>query len=194
MAAMVVGRTLEAAKQYLILHYANTHRNPPLIKRPGKEFGLCIGTGCFVTPTAQKGSFSTIDFIRRNVIIMLEAKGQLTVNLKEIAKRLDQMLQHNETKKCFDELSAIPRITEFSCPGTRINLGDTIPLKLEVRKSGYSKLLHYWKMTGGGVERDRGGMFMYYGGELGKQTIMVTTMNELGLYDKSKPLEITVEK
>ncbi len=195
LATMVVGHTFEAAKQYLILHYANTNRQPPLIKPPGKEFGICIGNVCFVTPACEKGSFSTIDFIRHNVIIMLEAKGELTGKLREIAEGLDDILKiitTQKSKECYKELEDIPRITEFSCQNTTIQLGDTVYLNLRVKNPKISELHHYWRMTGGGIEEDRNGNLMYYGGEPGKHKIMVTTMNDLGLYDKSKPLVITV--
>jgi hypothetical protein len=48
-------------------------------------------------------------------------------------------------------------------------------------------------MSGGGVETDLTGNFVYYGGDEGKHTIRVTVLNDFGLHF-SRSLEIEVVK
>ncbi|NIM14949.1 MAG: hypothetical protein GTO45_23535 [Candidatus Aminicenantes bacterium] len=198
---MVVCPTFAAAKRCLIFHYADTTRKTPLIKPPGRKFGLDMGNLCFVMPekTAAPGrdgnfsyAFSSIDFIRHNVLFMMRAEGSLKKELGTMAGILDNHLLEKKPVTTYSQLKDIPLITRFSCERIDIKRGESVPLLLEVSNTGKRELHYSWRMTGGGIEKDANGNFLYYGGDVGSQTITVTVLNDLGLYS-SKSLEVKVK-
>ncbi len=188
---MVVCPSFTAAKEYLIAHYANTEMPPQITKPAGKEVGMDIGNVCFAAKTKKQESFAGIDFIRHNVIILMRAEGDFKDQLGTIAKTVDDLLQKKEAAKNVSELEEIPTITRFSCEKAKIKRGESVPLHLEINNPGQLQLHYSWKMSGGGVEKDLTGNFVYYGGDEGKHTITVTVLNDLGLHF-SKSLEIEV--
>lgn len=108
-----------------------------------------------------------------------------------MAKKLDELLLKKKPVKYYSNLKEIPKITRFSCKKKRIKWGESASLSLEVKNPENKKLRFRWRMSGGGIEKDCNGNYVYYGGETGKQTITVTVINDAGLHD-SKSLEIEV--
>lgn len=190
---MVVGPTFEAAKEYLILGYAYTQREPPLIKPPGREFGLNVGNVCFVTVEEEGEAFSSIDFIRHNVLFMMKAEGAVQKDLRAMAETLDALLLKKKPVGKYEQLPDLPTIKTFSLEKAKINLGEEVLLSLEVNNPQQRELRYFWTMTGGGVEKDLLENFVYYGGDEGKQHITVTVVNDIGLHD-SKSADIEVVK
>lgn len=188
---MVVGPTFEAAKEYLISTYANTQREPPLIKPPGRKFGLKIGNVCFVTAEEEGEAFSSIDFIRHNVLIMIRAEGDVRMKLRAMAETIDALLLKQKPARKYEELRDRPTITAFSAEKKKIKFGENTLLKLEVRNPRDSELRYLWTITGGGVKKNLVGDFVYQGGEKGKHRVTITVVNDVGLYD-SKPIDIEV--
>jgi hypothetical protein len=188
---MVVGPTLEATKQYLILRYAVTQREPPLIKPAGRRFGLNIGNICFVTTEKGGEEFTTIDFIRYNILFMMRAEGVLRKQLRLIAEGLDALMLKKKMFAKYEDLPDLPTVKTFSAEKTEIKLGEDVPLILKVNNPQQRDLRYFWMMTGGGVEKDLPERFVYHGGEKGKQHVTVTVVNDLGLYS-SKSLDIKV--
>lgn len=188
---MVVGPTFEAAKQYLILRYATTQMEPPLIKPPGREFGLDIGNVCFVTAEKRGETFSSIDFIRHNILFMMTAEGAVQKNLRAMAEALDALLLKKTPVEKYEQLPDLPTIKTFSAERAKINLGENVFLTLEVYNPQQRELHYFWTMTGGGVEKDLLENFVYYGGDYGKQHIIVTVVNDIGLHD-SEAVDIEV--
>jgi len=188
---MVVGPTFEAAKEYLILSYTCTQRESPLIKPPGHAFGLNIGDVCFVTAKKQGQAFSSIDFIRHNVIFIMRAEGSIQSELGTMAKTLDRLLQKQDPVGTYTELPELPAITTFSSRKTNITLGDEVILRVKVHNPQDRQLHYFWDMTGGGIEKDLSGNFVYYGSEDGNQIIAMTVVNDMGLYN-TRTLNIKV--
>lgn len=182
---MVVTPTFNAAKRYLIYHYATTSG-----KLPEREKEKDIGNICFLTTTGH-GHFSSIDFIRYNVLIMIWARGQIKYKLKSTAGQLDKLLLKEKPASCYLKLKQIPRITHFSCEDTKIKWREHVPLHLEINNPAAGQVRCLWEMSGGGIEKDLQGNFIYYAEEKGNQKITVTAVNDLGLWD-SKSLEIQV--
>jgi hypothetical protein len=175
---MVVSPTMEETKRYLITRYANTTRRPPDRKsEPG------IGHICLTIPGKQKRNFSNIDFIRFNVLFMMQAGGSTREKLLTMARILDKHLLKQEPVKCYSQLKEIPKITRLSCKKKKIKLGESARLFLEVRNPGNRKLHYRWRMSGGGIEKYCEGNPIYYGGDTGKHTITVTVLNDAGLYN-----------
>lgn len=187
-AAMVVCPTSEAAKDYLILRYADTSGN-----LPDRKHRKDIGNMCLVIPEGniKNGSFFHIDFIRYNVLIMMSAKGRIKKKLGPMAKKLDDLLLKKKPVQCYSQLKERPMITRFYCEKKRIKKGESVPLGLAVKNPGNRLLRCLWRMSGGGIEKDCIGNPVYYGGEEGIHTVTVTVMNESGLYDR-KSLKIEV--
>lgn len=190
---MVVCPTFGEAKEYLIAHYANTQMPPQITKPVGKEVGMDIGNVCFAAKAKKEETFAGIDFIRHNVIILMRAEGDFKNQLGTIARTLDGLLSKKEAAKNVSELEEIPTITRFSCEKAAIKRGESVPLHLEINNPAQLQLRYFWKMSGGGVEKDLTGNFVYYGGDEGKHTITVTVLNDLGLHH-SRSLEIEVVK
>ena len=188
---MVVCPTLDAAKEYLILRYTDTQMGLPPIKPKGRKFGMDIGNVCFVSMAKQEKSFSSIDFIRHNVLIMMRAQGSLRKELDTIARILDDLLLNKKPVKSCSQLKEIPTITRFSSEKRRIKPGESVCLHLEVKNPKERELRYFWNMSGGGVKKDLKGNFVYYGGEKGKHTVKVTVLNDIGLHH-SGMLEIEV--
>lgn len=188
---MVVSPTPEAAKKYLILRYAGSQVGPDLVRPAGRDIGIGLGSVCFVSRTKELGSLSSIDFIRNNVVIMIRAEGSFRMELEAMAREVDALLLRESHADNYSQLKRIPTITRFSCERITINLGETVPLHLEVNNTKQRELRYSWKISGGGVEKDRNGNFFYYGGEAGKHTVTVTVLNEVGL-QHSRSIEIEV--
>jgi hypothetical protein len=188
---MVVAPTSEAARKFLIMRYAASQIGPSLVKPAGRDFGIDIGKTCFVTRTGEMSNLSSIDFIRDNVVIMIKAEGSFRTELEAMARELDESLLQDPHADNYSQLKQIPTITRFSCERITINLGETVPLHLEVNNPRQRELRYFWKISGGGVEKDRNGNFFYYGGEAGKHTVTVTVLNDVGL-QHSKSIEIEV--
>lgn len=188
---MVVCPTFDAAKKYLIFRYTDTSRIPPLIKTPGKKFHLDIGKICFVTPAKQKKTFTSLDFIRHNVLLMMRAEGRAKKKLETIARELDNDLLEKEPVNTYWQLRDIPTILHFASKKEEINVGERVRLNLEVSNPAEGKLYYSWEMSGGGIEKDCHKNFRYYGGNQGTQTITVLIINDVGLFC-SKSLEIQV--
>ena len=188
---MVVGPSFGAMKEYLLLRYVETQREPPLIKTPGRKFGLKIGNVCFVTAGREGEAFSSIDFIRHNVLIMIRAEGDVRTKLKAMAETIDALLLKQKPAKKYEQLQDRPTIRAFSAEKNKIKFGENIPLKIEVRNPRDRELRYLWTITGGGVKKNLVGDFVYQGGEKGKHRVTVTVVNDVGLYD-SKPIDIEV--
>ncbi len=188
---MVVCPTFEAAKEYLVSAYANTQISPLFIKPKGSESGLNIGNICYATPLKRVSGYSDVDFIRYNVLIMMRAEDDSRNDLGSAAGILDDLLLEKTREESYSELNDIPTITRFSCEKTTIKQGKTVLLDLDIDNSSRGELRYFWEVSGGGTKKDRAGNFVYYAGDVGRQTITVTVINNLGLHD-SKSLEIEV--
>lgn len=188
---MVVAPTPEAARKYLILRYAGSQVGPNLVRPAGRDIGIDLGSVCFVTRTKELGSLSSIDFIRNNVVIMIRAEGSFRMELEAVAREVDALLMQEPYADNYSQLKQIPSITRFSSERITIKLGETVPLHLEVNNPKQRELRYFWKISGGGIEKDRKGNFFYYGGEAGKHTVTVTVINDMGL-QHSKSIEIEV--
>lgn len=185
---MSVRPNFTLAKEYLITKYASTHMAHLVDRTPV----LDIGEVCFVITGEKQESLSSIDLIRNNVVIMMRAEGNLTNSLKDMARKVDEQLKKNDPVPNYFQLKEIPWAT-LSCKQPTIKLGESVPLKLRVKNKNHRELRYFWELSGGGVEKDDKGNFLYYGGDPGQQTITVTVVNELGL-QHSDSLDITVEK
>lgn len=190
---MVISPTFAAAKEYLISYYANTIMAPLVPKPKGSQSGLHIGNVCFAVPVEQEGGFTSIDFIRHNVIIMMRAEGKSMKELAAAAETLDGLLANKEVKGNHAEFTEILTITRFSCKKAEIKHGKRVILNLEVNNPTRDELRYFWKISGGGVKKNPRDDFVYYGGEVGTQTITVTVVNDLGLHH-SRSLQIEVVK
>ncbi len=190
-ATMVVARSFDAAKEYLIRRYAETQREPPLIRPVGRKYALQTGNVCFVIPLERGEGFSSIDFIRDNVVFMLRADGAMRKELANVAAALDAQLLKQKPASRYEQLAERPTIKAFGIAKPRVELGEKAPLILDVAQPGDRQLHYLWTMTAGGIEDDLLGGFVYYAGELGKHQITVTVVNDVGLYaSKSATVEV----
>lgn len=181
---MVVCPSFGAARKYLIYRYAALPYEPPdreLLKDIGN---ICLGI-------REEKYFSSIDFIRHNVIFIMQAKGDIVKELKSIARKLDELLINQETVKKYSRLKQIPRIDSFYCKKEKIKPGESVPLRLKIKNPQKRELHYFWCMSGGGIKKDFRENFVYYGSELGIQKITVTVLNDIGLYD-SRSLKVEV--
>ena len=158
---LVVAPSFDAAKRYLILRYATTQRKTPLIKPPGRAFGLNIGNVCFVTEREQGEAFSSIDFIRHNVVLMMSAKGDVQKAMASMARTLDALLAKKHPIEDFKQLPDLPKVKTLSPTKASINLGEHVLLTLEVDNPKRKELHYFWTLTGGGVEKDSLERFVY---------------------------------
>jgi hypothetical protein len=182
---MVVGHTFDEMKTYLFSQLLGPQNALRMVRK--SDYDSEIGDFCFMIPGEEGGTFSIIDFIRNNVVIMMRASGCLQIKLKDMAKKLDCLLIENGTVPSYSCLKEIPHVT-LSQNQEPIKLGMSMFLMIPDKK-----LRYFWKLTGGGVEKDSEGNFVYYAGELGKQTITVTAVNEHGL-QYSDTIEIDVKR
>lgn len=190
---MVVGASFDAAKEYLVRRYAETQSLKPIIKPPGREFGLKIGNVCFATKGEKDRSFSSIDFIRDNVLIMIRAEGRVQTSAAKMAQILDRLLLKKKPVKKYGSLSDLPKIAAFSSKRAAIKLGQEVPLRLQVESPTDRQLRYFWTMTAGGVKKGFVDDFVYQGTEEGKQRLTVTVVNDVGLYS-SRSVDIEVAR
>jgi hypothetical protein len=190
---MAVGPTFEDVKNYLIRRYAETQRLPPLIKSAGAEFGLKVGNVCFVTPETGGEVFSTIDFIRWNILFEMRAEGGVRKDLRAMAGILDELLLAKKPVGLYDQLPDLPRIKSFEAEAQLMKRGEKTILRLTMVNPGQRNLYYFWTMTGGGVEKDLRQNFIYSGSEEGVQQISVAVANDVGLY-ASQSITIKVIK
>jgi hypothetical protein len=190
---MVVGSTFDDAKNYLIIQYAQTERQPPLIKPSGRDFGLAVGNVCFVTAEKRGEAFSSIDFIRQNVLVMMRGEGSIRYDLKAMAETLDRLLLRKKAVTEYGRLAELPKIKTFSARTKGIRVGEKVILGLRVDNPLKLELRYFWTLSGGGVERDLRGNFQYHGSEGGPQIIKVGVVNELGIY-ATKTMKIVVRQ
>ena len=192
---MVVCPTFDAAKEYLILSYADSAQNPLKIKQLGTALGLNIGNVCFVTVsrTVRPIAFSSIDFIRHNVLIMMTASGSINEKMGNMSRKLDHLLSEKTPVNEYSQLKEIPFITDFSCDKSQLELGECAALNLKIKnpKDCYTEYL--WQLTGGGIEKDDDGKFLFYASDIGKNEITVLVLNAMGLWSSPKFLEIEVK-
>jgi hypothetical protein len=196
-ATMVACPTFAAAKKYLITRYAGFVAPPSSKKQPGAQFGLNIGSICFVAPRVQAGSrsFSTIDFIRHNVLFLLSGRGKTCKELAAIAETLDDLLKKKKPVKSYNQLKERPRITHFSSEKKKITVGESVRLHVKVKNPLDSELYRTWRISSGGIEGDPGEGFFFYGEEEGRHNITHIIINNVGLYDcKSLIIEVCPEK
>lgn len=190
----VVAPTFEAAKAYLIQTYADTSMFSPPVRPEGRRFGLEIGRICFVTPVGKGAAgFSSIDFIRHNVLFMLRAEGNVQALLKGIAESLDALLAAKKPAVSYDQHPERPRILNFTPGKGAIRTGEEVSLTLDVQQEPPCALHYDWTMTGGGVQMNLLDRFVYYGGETGNHRVTVTVINEKGLLGTAS-LDISVAR
>jgi hypothetical protein len=183
---MVVCPSFEAARKYLIYRYAASPYKPP-----GRIFMKDIDIGDICLGIRKEKYFLSIDFIRHNVIFMMQAKGDFVKKLECIARKLDELLLDQKTVKKYSRLKQIPCIASFSCKKRKIKPGESVPLRLKIKNPQKRGLHYFWSMSGGGIEKDFKENFVYYGSEVGIQKITLTVINDIGLYD-SRSLVIEV--
>jgi len=181
--SMIVCPSLDSAKEYLISRYADTQEEVPAIKDQGSRFDLDVGNICFVTFNRENQGFSSIDFIRNNILFMIKAEGKIQGDLRKIAGTIDAQLQRKTPVKKLRDHPDNPRIEKLTSEKSRIPIGEKVQLKLEVKNETGGEIRYFWNMPGGGISKDYLDNFIYYGGEKGKQEITLTIVNELGLYD-----------
>lgn len=192
---MVVSPSLNAAKEYLIHRYANTELSAGNMdkKVSVRALKMDIGHICFASPVRKGEGYSSIDFIRNNVLFMLRAEGDVRGELGIVARSLEALLLQREAVKSRTLLVERPVVAHFSALKARIKLGESVPLRLEVHNPVGEELRYTWKMTGGGIEKGLTGNYVYYGGEVGKHTVTVTVINDFGLHE-TRTLQVVVEK
>jgi hypothetical protein len=182
-AVMVVGETFTAAKEYLLKQYIETQKKPALIKTPAKNFQIKLGNVCFVTETDDKvEAFSTLDFIRHNVVIMLRAEGNLQTQMRAMAEKMDDLLLKHKAVKEYDQLPDIPKIKSMTLDKKIIKLGEEASLTLRIHNPQDRELRFDWQLSAGGVRQDRAEKLFYQGTEPGQQQIKAIVMNDLGLF------------
>ncbi|MFC2146849.1 hypothetical protein ACFLRT_05750 [Acidobacteriota bacterium] len=182
---MVVGHTCDDMKKYLFSQFLGPQNVPQMVRK--SNYDQEIGDFCRRTPGEEEGTFSIIYFIRNNVVIIMRALGCHQIKLRDMAKKVDCLLIENGTVSSYSCLKDIPYVKLAR---------NQKPLKLGMSMfliSPDKKLRYFWKLTGGGVENDSEGNFVYYAGDLGKQTITVTAVNEHGL-QYSDTIKIDVER
>jgi len=191
---LVVGPAFDAVKSYLISAYAHTSMISPPVRPGGRQFGLDIGEVCFVMPDHQKnGGFSSVDFIRHNVLFRLKSEGDVNRHLKAMAETLDALLMRKETAADMDQHPERPRIQTFLPQKSPIRLGEETALDLKVRQAAPRSLHYDWTLSGGGVRKDLLDQFLYYGGEEGDHQVTLTVINEMGLLDTAS-FNISVQR
>jgi hypothetical protein len=184
---MAVGHTFDEVKEFLISQYYGTQDALRMVRISGNDLDLKIGDVCFVTPGGKAGPFSGVDFVRNNVVIMMKASGHFKIKLKKMAIEVDRLLKENGTVPSYSCFKEIPYVT-LSGNQEPINVGMSVFLMIPDKK-----LRYFWKLTGGGIEKDPEENFVYYAGDVGPQTITVTAVNELGL-QHSDTIKIEVKR
>jgi hypothetical protein len=177
---MVVCPNFDTAKNFLIRRYSISQAAGILAKSNGRNIGLELGNVCFGSVTPKDNHFSTVDFIRENIVVMTRAEGKFKTELEKIVRDLDERLESNEVAKELPMLMNTTTNNFFYAERTAVSLGDSIPLHLQKNPQDSGKLKYFWKLTGGGIEKDRQGNFYYYAGEEGKHTITLTILDNYG--------------
>jgi hypothetical protein len=182
---MVVGHTCDEMKTYFLSQLYGPQNTEQIEKKLVHD--PKIGDDCDKIPGKKKGTFSVIHFIRNNVVIRMRAWGCLQIKLRDMAKKVDCLLIENGTVPSYSCLKDIPYV-KLARNQKPLKLGMSMFLM-----NPDKKLRYFWKLTGGGVENDSEGNFVYYAGDAGPQTITVTAVNVFGL-QHSDTIEIDVER
>ncbi len=87
----------------------------------------------------------------------------------------------------------LPVIKDFYCKKKKINLGEKTKVILKIKKTGDGELDYYWKISGGGIEKDCKDDLFYYASEPGKHIVTVT-LKKSGKIIRSKYFKINILK
>jgi hypothetical protein len=187
---IVVGPTSKKIREYLEFRYSNRSSKPEVLER-----NKAIGDDCIVLKEKQDGLPIRIDLIRRNVLIIMRAVGDVRGKIMEYARTLDGYLNgklETESVASNENLSEIPVIDLFEICDKSIKLGERSRIELKRNNLENRGMNFFWLVSGGGVEKDCGGDLFFYGAEKGKHTIiLIITLNDM-FSARSTPKEIEV--
>ncbi len=104
-------------------------------------------------------------FIRDNVVVFVDAKGELEAKVSEIARDVDAALQQGPTARSADEMK--PVIKRFAIAENPVKVRSRTRLIIDVLDPVGAKLYYEWRFgwgggDHGGIERDQDGNFYYY--------------------------------
>ena len=114
---------------------------------------------------------------------MVKAQGSMRKELDKICLNLDENLKNNKNIALayskLEELEGKPKIECFSIGKEKIKVGESVKIHLAVDNSRGENLRYFWNVTGGGIEKDPDGNWLYYGSEEGQNhTITLEIVNE----------------
>jgi hypothetical protein len=175
-----------------ITDFAKALSNARSIGQTDAELGQEFGNACIIFRDLKSGYYSSISFIRRNVVILMQAEGNVIPHLSKMARKVDDKLKKTKPICRYSQLKKTLDVT-ILCHAGQIELGTRTPIELLIDDKNSKNHHCIWKMKGGGIERDRDGNLFYYGGELGENKITVFVINDLGIFQTQQFMINVVE-
>lgn len=178
---MIVGRSHQVIQEYLITRYIESQAL--IAREPGVNYGFNLGHLSFVYTEDGGSSFTTIDFVRHNVLFMFYAEGPLRYELANIAQALDSELSQNSEFTQWTSIDGLPELSHFCPHRYEIEVGDSTPFVIRFYDQPTRPARYLWTVDTGGIDTNRDGSYIYISDAVGYQEVTLAVINDLGLFD-----------
>lgn len=172
------------AQEYLIEKYAERetrmtsmayHMPREIIRVRGSTVGLNLGNICFAEPSPKEGIYNEIDFIKDNIVIRVQGRGEIRKEIKDIAIKINSLIPSRIPVPSIDSYRA--RIKElFPVKDLVLKLSkewEDVPIIIEVEDPAGGELVYKWESLGRiEIEKD----------EFGRYIASIGTQDQ-GMYD-----------
>lgn len=131
-------------------------------------------------------------FIRNNIYVEIRPFGEMDHKIAVVAKDIDDLLLTRSTASSADQFK--PVIKRFEIANSLVEYNSQKKLIIDVVDPQGSKLYYFWRLTGGGTDKDGSGNWYYYASaDPGtNQTITLIVINERGYYSSSS-IEVKIK-
>lgn len=179
---IIFAETCEDAHEYLIRRCFNTQMTFEA-RIPKKDQPRIAGDISF--NNGRK-------FIRNNIVVELHAEGEMINKLTAVAKEIDDLLLRRPTAPSASPFK--PVIRRFEITNRLLEYRSRTKLIIDVYDPQGSESYYFWRLTGGGIDKDDFGNYYYYAeAKAGSiQEITLIAVNDRGFYASAK-LEIRIK-
>ncbi|MBU4561361.1 hypothetical protein KKG20_03715 [bacterium] len=160
------------AQEYLIEKYAEretrmTSMAMPMpreiIRLKGFTVGLSLGDICFVEPGPKEGIYNEIDFIKDNIVVRVQGRGEIRKEIKDIAIKINSLIPSRIPVPSIDRYRA--RVKElFPVKDMVLKLSEEwedVPIIIEVEDPAGGELVYKWESLGRiEIEKDEFGRYI----------------------------------
>ncbi len=185
---LAIARTCRTAHRLLFDHLVRPRSMKPF-DPPALPYGEIrlddTGDICFALPQHGREEFHSIEFVRNNIVILLTARREVSVGLKDIAGRIDSLILSRPAYRDWRGSGLWPRVDRFDVPSGEVKSRSMIPLLVSVTDPGNEPFTISWDLSSGGILEEKGSRYYYAEGS-GTKTINLLVANRSGLASSAR--------